>query len=195
MTEIEVLDPAGYSRVPWKNGGGISVEIAREGGVGWADHGLAWTYGRTSIVAAGPFSDLSGFERLQVVIKGTGLVLVSPSGEIDLRTPFRPQRYDGGLPIVTRLENGAVEVANLIADRRRFRIDMHVIAPGAALSCRPGWHIVHAADAAATVEFSGETYSVLEDHAVRLHVQIPTLLSVAAGRVVVASILPAASLD
>ena len=48
--------------------------------------------------------------------------------EIDLREPFRPMGYDGGLNIVSRLENGPVEVVNLIADRNLARIAIAVTA-------------------------------------------------------------------
>jgi uncharacterized protein len=46
---ITPLDPAGYRRTPWKNGGGVTVDIA--------EHEDAWRFGRTPITTAGPFSD------------------------------------------------------------------------------------------------------------------------------------------
>ena len=61
--------------------------------------GVAWHFGRTAIIEAGPFSDYTGYERLQVVTKGAGLVLVAAGDEIDLRRPMHPRRYDGGTPI------------------------------------------------------------------------------------------------
>ena len=38
---ITLLDPAGYRRTPWKNGGGVTVDIA--------EHKDAWRFGRTPI--------------------------------------------------------------------------------------------------------------------------------------------------
>ncbi|HEX9327417.1 MAG TPA: HutD family protein, partial [Reyranella sp.] len=52
--------------------------------------GDVWRFSRTPIAVAGPFSDYSGFDRLQVVVTGSGLVLQTPTGEIDVRRPFRP---------------------------------------------------------------------------------------------------------
>jgi hypothetical protein len=46
---ITALDPAGYRRTPWKNGGGVTVDIAEQDDV--------WRFGRTPITAPGPFSD------------------------------------------------------------------------------------------------------------------------------------------
>src|SRR4029450_2858 len=96
--KVTPLDPERYLRTPWKNGGGITVAIAFGGGV--------WRFSRTPIPAAGPFSDYSGFDRLQVLVAGSGLVLQTPSGEIDVRRPFRPGRFAGETAIVGRLGGG-----------------------------------------------------------------------------------------
>lgn len=186
---LEHLDPANYLRVPWKNGRGVLVDIARQGD-GWDGAGLIWHYGRTAIIEPGPFSDLSGYERLQVVIKGQGLVLVTPAGDIDLREPFRPRRYDGGTPIVTRLEQGPVEVANLIADRRKVEIDLRVASSGDVIACRPGEHIVHAAAETACVTILDETCPLREDHAVRFRCATAIGIQVGSGRVLIASVYP-----
>ena len=56
-----------------------------------------------------------------MLVAGRGLVLQTPDGEIDVRRPFRPVRFAGETPIVSRLEAGPVEVVNLIGDRRQVR--------------------------------------------------------------------------
>jgi environmental stress-induced protein Ves len=188
---IARLDPARYRRTPWKNGGGEMVVIADGGGEGWGASGVAWHFGRTAIVQPGPFSDLSGFERLQVVIKGRGLVLVTPTSEISLRMPFQTRRYDGGTPIVTRLEDGAVEVVNLIADRKSFDINLRVGEAGEAIDLAPGEHIVHAPVEPVAIEIAGQHYELPEDHALRAGVDAWTDCLVVSGRALIGSIHPA----
>ena len=144
MPLVETLAPEGHRRMPWKNGRGELVVIDCEGGKSWQDMGVAWHFGRTAIIEEGPFSDYTGYERLQVVTKGAGLVLVAPDHEIDLRLPMHPRRYDGGTPIRTLLEKGPVEVVNLIADRGRFDIDLRVGKAGAQMFCKSGRHVVYA---------------------------------------------------
>ena len=73
---------------------------------------------------------LPGFDRLQVLVAGSGLVLQTPYGEIDVRRPLRPVRFAGETPIVSRLEAGPVEVVNLIGDRAMVRIDLGVLEAG-----------------------------------------------------------------
>ena len=149
--------------MPWKNGRGELVVIDSEGGKSWQDMGVAWHFGRTAIIEEGPFSDYTGYERLQVVTKGAGLVLVAPDHEIDLRLPMHPRRYDGGTPIRTLLEKGPVEVVNLIADRGRFDIDLRVGKAGAQMFCKSGRHVVYAPVGAALVEIDGHAYTLAED--------------------------------
>ena len=94
--------------------------MARAGKAG-RSMGVAWHFGRTAIIEEGPFSDYTGYERLQVVTKGAGLVLIAPDREIDLRLPMQPRRYDGGTPIRTLLERGPVECREPDRRPRTFR--------------------------------------------------------------------------
>jgi uncharacterized protein len=188
MPLVEPLAPEGYRRIPWKNGRGELVVIDSEGGESWETMGVAWHFGRTSIVEEGPFSDYTGYERLQVVTKGTGLVLIARDHEIDLRRPMHPQRYDGGMPIRTRLERGPVEVVNLIADRARFDIDLRVGEAGTEMFCRPGRHIVYAPVGAAQTQIDGRAYTLAEDHALRLRITAGTDVTVRVGQVIVGSV-------
>jgi uncharacterized protein len=148
----------GCARIPWKNGGGFSVVIAGERRPDategdWA--GVIWQLSRTDILTPAPFSDLSGFERLQTVVTGEGLVLDSPSGAIDLSRPLTVARYDGGLPIVSRLTRGAVGVINLIARKGQARIDMLPLRAGDATALGSGTHVVHAPTERASLKLDG----------------------------------------
>lgn len=179
------LDPAHYRPIPWKNGRGALLVIASEGGEGWGPNGVAWHFGRTPIIEEGPFSDYTGYERLQTVVEGRGLVLRSSRGDIDLREPFHVQRYDGGLPVVTRLEHGPVEVVNLIANRARFRIDLRVASSGDRVPLAPGTHIVHAAAGAARI---ADAAALPHNHALRCDLSDSAAFEVVAGRVLVGTI-------
>jgi environmental stress-induced protein Ves len=188
MSLLEPLAPEGHRRLPWKNGRGELVVIDGEGGESWQNMGVAWHFGRTAIIEEGPFSDYTGYERLQVVTKGAGLVLIAPDHEIDLRLAMRPRRYDGGTPIRTLLENGPVEVVNLIADRARFDIDLRVGKVGAEMLCRSGRHVLYAPVGAAQVEVDGCAYTLAEDHALRMRTASGATVTVQDGQIIIGSI-------
>ena len=193
MTEpvLTPLPPESFRSKPWKNGGGVTLDIAdasRPGAdpAGW--EGMIWRLGRTAIVQPGPFSDLTGYERLQAVIVGSGLVLDGPDGEIDLRQPLRPVRYDGGISLVSRLENGPVEVVNLIADRALCTVDLVVPVAGEATPLSGGIHILYAPGEAVRGRCDRDVFVVAPGHALRIDVEAAGTLTVEAGQALLATI-------
>jgi len=171
-----LLSPTDYRRTPWKNGGGVTVDIA--------DNGDLWRFGRTPITAPGPFSDYSGHDRLQVLVKGGGLVLQTPTGEIDVRRPLTPVRFRGETKIVSRLEAGPVEVVNLIGRRDAVAIDLVVLPAGQSRRLDAGTHLIYAPTGAAKV---GER-NLPADHCLRLELGQPTMLAVSEGTILLGSI-------
>ena len=189
MTDVTRLDPKTYRRTPWKNGGGVTVDIADAyaGGAtpgSWS--GILWRLGRTEIVQPGPFSDLSGYDRILTVIGGRGLVLQIEGGAaLDVREPYRPVRFRGEDRIVSRLEAGPVAVLNLIADRERA-IDVAILDGAAACVLRDGINIVYALDESAVV-IGGNAYSLTADDALRIGGEAAFKMS--RGRVALATIM------
>jgi environmental stress-induced protein Ves len=174
------LDPARYMRTPWKNGGGITTDIAFDGDV--------WRFSRTPITVAGPFSDYSGFDRLQVLVGGSGLVLQTPAGEIDVRRPFRPVRFTGETSIVSRLEAGPVEVINLMGDRSKVRIDLAVLEAGQQRRLGPGIHIAYCPEALAVLHLAGAAYELQANSSIRIE-NIDGVATCDSGRIVLGSVL------
>ena len=176
---ITPLDPTCYVRTPWKNDGGTTVDIAFNGEV--------WRFSRTPITAAGPFSDYTGFERLQVLIAGSGLVLKTPDGEIDMRQPFRPARFAGETPIVSRLEAGPVEVINLMGERRRVQLDLAVLEAGGTQRLGPGLHIAYCPAGRAILHFGDKQHALQADHGIRIE-DVEGVATCSAGRIVLGSV-------
>lgn len=178
---ITLLTPAGYKRTPWKNGGGTTTTIAEQEGV--------WQFGRTPITQGGPFSDYSGYDRMQVLVEGGGLVLKTPDGEIDVRRKLRPVRFGGETKIESRLEAGPVEVVNLIARRDVASIDLVVLPAGRTATPGKGIHFAYCPAGAATLEVDGIRHDVKADHCLRLDAERPTMLAVRDGTILLGSVL------
>jgi uncharacterized protein len=178
---ITRLDPTQYRRTPWKNGGGKTIDIAEQDNV--------WRFGRTPITAPGPFSDYTGFDRLQVLVAGRGLVLETPNGEIDVRSPFKPVRFAGETPITSRLEAGPVEVVNLIGARSAVRISLQVLPSGGKQTVEAGTHIAYAATGAAALDVDGTGHALAADHALHIAAPSPTMIACRGGVVLLGSVM------
>jgi environmental stress-induced protein Ves len=178
--KVTPLDPDRYQRTPWKNGGGVTTDIAFDGDV--------WRFSRTPITVAGPFSDYTGFDRLQVLVAGSGLVLQTPAGEIDVRQPFRPVRFAGETPIGSRLESGPVEVVNLMGDRSRVSLDLAVLEAGRTRDFGPGLHIAYCPAGRAQLKIDGETHDLEADGGLRIEKSKKGAIACVTGLVVLGSV-------
>lgn len=150
--------------------------------------GDVWRFGRTPITVAGPFSDYTGFDRLQVLVAGSGLVLQTPAGEIDVRQPFRPVRFAGETPIVSRLESGPVEVVNLMGDRSRVSIDLAVLEAGRTRDLGPGLHIAYCPGGRARLRLDDETYDLEADGGLRIERNKEQAIACVSGLIVLGSV-------
>lgn len=134
---------------PWRNGGGVTREIAR----GSDGRGLRWRLSLAEIARDGPFSPFPGLDRVLTVVAGEGFVLVLPGGPHPLER-LSPFAFGGGVPVAARLSAGPVRVLNamsrageaaasvrvfrggarwLIPDDPAATVAVHVVADGATL--------------------------------------------------------------
>ncbi|WP_315834230.1 HutD/Ves family protein [Bradyrhizobium prioriisuperbiae] len=187
---ITRLDPEGYRRLPWKNGGGTLIDIAdayrADAPRDWDS--LLWKFGRTAIVAPGPFSHLPGITRMQMVVKGEGLILEAADAEFDERRAFTPVRFAGELAIVTRLETGPVDVVNLMANAAAFAIDLVALTQPGTRGLAAGSHVIYAPAGDSFIEIDGAAFPLRDDHALRFDPTSSAQLSLISGLVVVGSI-------
>lgn len=97
--------------VPWKNGSGITREIAT-GNTGGRP---AWRLSRADVIENGAFSNFAGLTRVLTVVSGGGMVLRYASGSIDAKL-WKPVKFDGGLDISSHLVDGPLTDLNLMYD-------------------------------------------------------------------------------
>jgi environmental stress-induced protein Ves len=187
------LDPASYRRVPWKNGGGVSVDIAgvfptESEAASWS--GMTWRLGRTRIERPGPFSDLSGLDRILTVIEGRGLRL-KPAGApvIDVREPMRPVRFPGEWAIESELEAGPVGVLNLMGNRARAEVDLAFVAGAGSVSVEADTVVIYAPIGPAEVVLNGEAFALPADGALQVDGMSAVEVAVRSGTVAVATIV------
>ncbi|MBX5155887.1 HutD family protein [Rhizobium sp. NZLR8] len=114
---MRILRAGDYKRMPWKNGGGETVEIA----VSPEDAGLAgfdWRVSMATVAADGPFSIFPGIDRTLAILDGNGMVL-----DIEGRTPALlttagdPLAFPADIPVAAMLEDGAITDLNVMTRR------------------------------------------------------------------------------
>jgi environmental stress-induced protein Ves len=193
--QITTLDPTSFGHMPWKNGGGVTIDIAVSMLPGFAAgswEGIVWRFSRTAIVTPGAFSDLSGYDRELALVSGEGLVLGTPVGEIDVRQAFKPVRFTGETSIVSRLEAGPVEVVNLIGDRSRVSIALSCLSGTAMIARQAGVHIIYAATGSCELSINGNACEIAAGHAARIDAGENFAVTSRLGTAIVASIIPVA---
>jgi environmental stress-induced protein Ves len=113
---IASLGAADYRRMPWKNGGGSTLELLQ---APTADGGFNWRLSIADVESAGPFSTFDGIDRQIMLIGGNGMVL-SFNGEAPpavISKPLRPFGFKGEWATDCRLIDGAVRDFNVMVRR------------------------------------------------------------------------------
>jgi len=122
MTDAHVYRPEDYAFMPWKNGGGSTLEIVRQRSVD--DSGYDWRLSIAQISADGPFSVFAGYSRIITVLHGDGMVLEVNGVESRALGPIQPMSFDGGAKVRCRLLGSPIEDFNLIYRHDRIQASL-----------------------------------------------------------------------
>ena len=136
---MQVLRFSDLIEVPWKNGGGITREIAK----GMIGEGIAWRISRADVGEDGAFSDFAGLMRILTIVSG-GTMQLEHAGGVILADLWNPVRFDGGLPIFARLMAGPLSDLNLMFDPQRVEATVETLrGPFTAEGSAAGICVVH----------------------------------------------------
>ncbi|MEH6436980.1 HutD/Ves family protein [Massilia sp. DD77] len=116
---MTVLIPfAGLSPVPWKNGGGSTIEIA----IGPPDAGFEdfdWRVSLATIAEDGAFSQFPGVDRTLALVDGHGMTL-QIDGEPSLISEAEPvAQFDGASEVSAKLSRGVTTDFNVMTRSER----------------------------------------------------------------------------
>jgi environmental stress-induced protein Ves len=115
-------------RMPWKNGGGTTLELAVEPPGATPDTGFAWRLSSAEVAMSGPFSAFPGIERTLLLLAGDGFRLdFGGHGSVILDRPLEVVRFSGDWPARADLLGGPCVDFNLMADPARCRARLKVL--------------------------------------------------------------------
>lgn len=117
------LRPGDYRVMPWKNGGGVTTEIAiHPEGTDLSGAGFTWRVSIAEVASDGPFSRFPGYDRHIMTISGNGMILEAENhGAIDLSRQFEPREFSGDWRVDGRLIDGPVRDFNLMVAREQAK--------------------------------------------------------------------------
>jgi len=111
---------------PWKNGGGVTTEIAA-GAPRSDDQQWSWRVSVAEVGATGPFSAFHGIDRTIAVVEGSGMDLRFDDGRMVPLELNRPVDFDGGDAVTGILRDGRIRDFNVMVDRRSYSAQLDIV--------------------------------------------------------------------
>ena len=111
---VEVLRADEHLRMPWKNGGGVTSEVARFPAEGEFD----WRISIAEVAEGGPFSAFPEIDRVILRLGEAPLVLRIEGAEHELQR-FQPLAFDGEAATTASLPGGPTRDLNVMTRRGR----------------------------------------------------------------------------
>ena len=159
---MQIIRQSEFRSTPWKNGGGITREAIR---VPASGDPFRWRVSVAHIDQSGPFSDFAAYNRIMVLLRGSGVALKFSSGdEHVLRTVGDVAEFDGGLDTFCELLGGPCVDLNLMVAKSLPGVHAQVarLLQPLMLPARPGGTTLVFPVAAALEVRSGGATAALE---------------------------------
>jgi environmental stress-induced protein Ves len=165
------LHPAtGHTAMPWRNGGGVTHEIAVDPAVSSAlsEAPFRWRLSMAELEGSGPFSEIPGVDRIIVVLEGLGIELgVNGGAPVPLQRHV-PFSFPADVPTSITMAPGGGRDLNLMWDRTTTSAAVTVLAAGGISSIVSPLAIAIALDGPVSINLDGETFRINDLDALRL---------------------------
>ncbi|MFD2263878.1 HutD family protein [Lacibacterium aquatile] len=156
--DIRVIRRDDHKLVPWRNGGGVTREIAlapdERGALGYA-----WRLSQATVSEPGAFSEFPHSDRTLLVLSGEGLEL-TVAGVPTVLALHEALAFPGDVPTQGRPMAGPVEDLNIICDRRLTRHEMRLLRAGDAAPAADATYLAVALVDGTVVAASGRAYDL-----------------------------------
>ena len=118
---LTLIPQSGFSVMPWKNGGGTTIEIAvSPHGAGLDD--FDWRVSMARVEGSGPFSRFAEIDRCLCVLSGAGIVLKPQGrGSVTLTQNSPPFAFPADLALDADVPDGPITDLNVMVRRGRAR--------------------------------------------------------------------------
>ncbi len=119
--------------VPWRNGGGVTREVAALGDPS-AGPDFLWRLSIATVNADGPFSSFAGVDRTIAVLAGHGIALQLPDRTVSLGNNSEPFPFAGEEPVHATVVDGETTDLNAMTRRGWYTHTMRRVPEDGRLS-------------------------------------------------------------
>ncbi len=123
MSGLEILKASDRKPMPWKNGGGETIEIAVHP-AGASLETFDWRLSIATVAIDGPFSTFAGIDRTIAVLTGDGMNMRIDDEEQLLTPEAPPYPFKGDSKTEAWLVGGPVRDLNIMSRRASMRHSM-----------------------------------------------------------------------
>lgn len=189
---MRIARRAGYRRMAWKNGQGLTEEVAAfpEGS---DTDSFDWRLSIAHVGADGPFSVFAGIDRTIALLDGAGLALDLPGGRtVELTPDGAPFAFSGDWEISSRNLGGPTIDLNIMTRRGRCIHEMRRLTLGSGetfVAPGSGWTVFNSS---AAVEAGGQELAVERFDAIALDAGESFTNRSAEAKILLVTISPAA---
>ncbi|MGW2718765.1 HutD/Ves family protein [Streptomyces sp. NPDC001492] len=152
---VRVLRADDRPAVPWKNGGGLTREIASSPSrAGMSD--FAWRVSLADVAEPGPFSRFEDVDRIITLVEGPGMVLTVDGTSHTVAEQYVPFAFSGDAATDCRLLGGPLVDFNVMVRRGRATAQVEIVRDRVALPALAGTTLLAVVlDGSAVLEASG----------------------------------------
>jgi hypothetical protein len=187
-----VLRPADYKRMPWKNGGGTTTELAVYPSE--TNDAFDWRISIADIETNGPFSSFEGYDRFIALLEGIGMELRFDDAEpVRLERRLQFVKFAGERRTESVLVSGKVRDFNVIFRRGAVRVEvLHRPLVGPMVFFRDATWFVYLADGRAEAKWGGESVALAANESLMLPAEDngQRVVVTGGGEIVVVKIVP-----
>jgi uncharacterized protein len=176
-------------RIPWKNGGGTTAEVASFPEGSTLDT-FGWRISMADVASDGPFSNFPGIERTLILVEGAGIEIevAGASHRLDPASPLLS--FPGDVPTKARLLSGPIRDLNVMTRRGQFEHRTTFVQAGAITpsgNCRAAF--IFALDAALGLSAGSAKYVLQPLDALALDAATDNVVLSGPGRAIFVEII------
>jgi uncharacterized protein len=185
--ELSLIRPEDFKKVPWKNGRGVTNELAVYYSEG--DDRFLWRISIAGVTENGSFSDFSGYDRTLLMLTGNGIRLEHSDGTENNIGNYNDIAYfSGDLKTSAVLTDGPIKDFNVMVLRDKCRSATRILNSGDEFEITGGDEaLLYARPDAVEIKLKNEAnknFVIPPNNLLKIKALIKTRVSVQKGEII-----------